>query len=333
LALIATALAAVVGVVVPTAPATAATSYGALSITGAVRVSYSIAGLCNYHATVLTSVTLRTQVSNGTTLAIAGSAAPPPGPINLATTSAFNVEVQIVSGPGAGGSWLAGYAGPAHLGSGSLAMAPSASFGSVEATLEPFGGGTIDQPIQLNASWNCAGEASPATTVPPPTGTSPASRLMSHVPSSYFGCTSNPELDLGGESIIFRYKAIAEVDCQVDGVLGVSLVIYTLYPNNKAMDAAFEHIWVDDVARPKASLGCPLKAFATSVCYYRIGSSRTTAGQFMRFLLRYPADPNPTPSITWTSYRYGIIAYLAGADSNDTQAVLDYWTSGAPGPV
>ncbi len=215
-------------------------------------------------------------------------------------------------------------------------MAPSASSGSVEATLEPYGGGTIDQPIQLDASWNCAGQASPAptaSTVPLSTGTSPAARLMSHVPSSYFGCTSNPELNLGGESIIFRYKAIAEVDCQVEGVLGVNLVIYMLYPNNKAMDAAFEHVWVDEVARPKASLGCPLKAFATTVCNYRIGNSRATAGQFMRFLLQYPADPNPTPSITWTSYRYGIIAYLAGAESNDTQAVLDYWSSGDPGPV
>lgn len=111
LALLATALAAGTGVVVATAPATAATSYGTISITGAVRASYSVAGLCNYHATVLTSVTLRTQVANGTTLAIAGSTVPPPGPINLATTSAFNVEVQIASGVGAGGAGWRGTPG------------------------------------------------------------------------------------------------------------------------------------------------------------------------------------------------------------------------------
>jgi hypothetical protein len=86
-------------------------------------------------------------------------------------------------------------------------------------------------------------------------------------------------------------------------------------------------------ARPKVSLGCPQTAFATAVCHYRIGRSKSTAGQFVRFLLRLPADPNPTPSITWTSDRYGVIAYLSGAESNDTRAVLDYWATGAPGPV
>ena len=156
---------------------------------------------------------------------------------------------------------------------------------------------------------------------------------MSYVPSSYFGCTSNPQLDLGGASTIYRYQAIAEVDCEVEGVTGVNLAIYMLYPDDKAMATAFEHVWVDEVARPKVSLGCPQKTFATAVCNYRIGRSKSTAGQFVRFLLRSAGDPNPTPSITWTSNRYGVIAYLSGAESNDTQAVLDYWASGVPGPV
>ncbi len=328
---------ALAGVAGPAASAAAA-GYGTISITGAVNASYAITGQCFAHAGVLTSVTLHTAPVNGTVVSIAGSALPPPGPVNLATTSAFNVEVQVASGAGAGGSWLAGYAGAAHLGSGLLTLSASASSGSVVATLAPYGGGSIDRPIQLHASWNCAGGAAPVTTKPvptkpEPTGTNPVTRLMAHVPSSYFGCTSNPRLDLGGASTIFRYRAIAEVDCQVEGVTGVNLAIYMLYPDDKVMGAAFEHVWVDEVARPRVSLGCPQTAFATAVCNYRIGRSTATAGQFVRFLLRSPGDPNPTPSITWTSNRYGVIAYLSGAESNDTRAVLDYWATGAPGPV
>ena len=55
----------------------------------------------------------------------------------------------MASGAGAGGSWLAGYAGTGHLGSGSLTLSPSAASGSVVATLVPYGGGTIDRPVQL----------------------------------------------------------------------------------------------------------------------------------------------------------------------------------------
>ncbi|HTV10260.1 MAG TPA: hypothetical protein VME20_00225 [Acidimicrobiales bacterium] len=337
-AVMAVSLAAAASIIAPPMRAGATANYGTISITGAIRVSYTVAGLCSAHAQVLTSVTLRTQAENATSLTIAGSSLPPPGPVDLATTTTFNVEVEILSGIGAGGSWLAGYAGGEDLGSGSLAMSPNASFGSVEAVMYPYGGGSIEKPVQLHASWDCAGEATSPTTVPRTTTSKPASgnpytRLTSHVPSSYFGCTSDPQLSLGGESIVFRYKAIAEVDCEVDGVSGVSLAIYMLYPDDAAMNAAFTHVWVDEVARPKSSLGCPQKSFSTAVCYYRVGNSKSAAGLFMRFMFYYPADPNPTPSVTWTSDRYGIISYLAGANPDDTQQVLDYWESGAPNPV
>jgi hypothetical protein len=319
-------------------PASASAGYGTMSIAGAFQASYTIAGLCSAHASVLTSVTLRNVADNGTTVSVAGSTVPPTGPVNLDATTIFNVEVQVAEGPGAGGSWLAGYAGGRDLGSGTLVLSPSASAGSVDATLEPYGG-LIDKPINLRTSWNCAGGAAPPATTTVTKSTSPkaatgnpVARLMALVPSSYFGCTSNPQLNLGGQSTVFRYKAIAEVDCQVEGVAGVNLAIYTLYPSGSAMNSAFEHVWVDQWARPKSSLGCPQKTFTTAVCYYRTGEATSAAGKFVRFMFVYPADPNPTPSITWTSDRFAVISYLAGANPDDTQQVLQYWQTGAPNP-
>jgi hypothetical protein len=105
-----------------------------------------------------------------------------------------------------------------------------------------------------------------------------------------------------------------------------------LYPSDKAMNAAFQHVWVKQVARPKASLGCPRHSFASAVCNYWIGNSHAAAGQFVRFLFRYSVDSYLIPSVAWTSDRDGIISYLAGTKTNDTQQVLNYWATGAPGP-
>ena len=69
---------AVAGAGVAAAAPAAASGYGNISISGAVQASYTIAGTCFAHASVLTSVTLRTEPSNGTTLSIAGSTVPPP---------------------------------------------------------------------------------------------------------------------------------------------------------------------------------------------------------------------------------------------------------------
>ena len=77
----------------------------------------------------------------------------------------------------------------------------------------------------------------------------PVTILMSHVPS-LFGCTPNSELDLGGAGVAFGYKAIAEVDCQIEGALGVSLAIYMLYPSAAVINAC--SVQVDTAAN-----GCP----------------------------------------------------------------------------
>jgi hypothetical protein len=318
------------------AAAAGAPNYGSITIGGAFRATYGISGSCTANADVLTSVTLRSQAVNGTTVSIAGSVAPPSGAVNLATTLTFTVEVEVETGPGAGGMWLAGYAGGHDLGSGSINLSQSAKSGAVNATLEPYGGSGASGAIEMRASWDCAAGAptpAPPTTASASSGGGPAAELMSHVPHSYFGCTSDPQLDLGGQSVLFSYKAIAEVDCEIDGVTGVSLVIYMLYRNDTAMDSAFTHVWVHEVARPPVSLGCPEKSFDTGACNYRIGNSHTTAGEFIRFYYSVPADPDRTPSIAWTSNRYAIISYLAGAESDDAPQVLSYWGSGAPNPV
>jgi hypothetical protein len=318
---------------VPLRGAAAGTSYGNMSLSGAITTSESIAGGCSAHSSdVGTTVSLRTERVNGTTLAITGSAGVPAGAIDLAHTATFNVEVQIVSGTGAGGSWLAGLAGPVDVGSGTLSLSTGAVAGSVNATLAPYGG-SVDKAIQLKANWNCGGSSLPSTGPTTPLAASPASTLMSRVPPSLFGCTSNPNRDLGGANVEFRYNAIAEVDCEPDGVGGVDLVVYLLYPSTKAMNAAFEQIFVEKAARPRSGLGCTTKTFLTAVCAYRVGESTTPAGSYVRFFFAFTGDPHTIPAIAWTSDRYDVIAYTAGDESNDTQDVYSYWASGKPNPV
>jgi len=162
---------------------------------------------------------------------------------------------------------------------------------------------------------------------------SPFVVLMSHVPSSYFGCTAEPQLDLGGAGVAFGYKATAEVDCEVEGVIGVSLAIYMLYPSKSAMNAAFQHVWVSGVAKPKASAGCASTTFVTRACNYWTGSNKTSAGEFIRFNYTQFGTPGSVPAIAWTTNRFDITTYLAGAESNDRAEVLKYWESGAPNPV
>ncbi len=315
----------------------AASARGRIALRGAVVASLPIVGGCTTRSNAAaTIVTLRTQSVNGAVLSIAGNGAAPRGAVNLAHSTSFNVELQIASGPGAGGIWFAGYGAGHDLGSGSLSMSRNASTGTIGATLEPYGGSRLSKPVQVAVSWNCAAHSSTppsgSTTTVAHRSQSPGATLQAMVPSSLFGCALNTARNLGGANVAFAYNATAEVDCPVDGVTGVATVIYLLYPSTSSMNAAFNHVFVGEAARPKSGLGCT-RTFASDVCTYHIGNATTPAGQYVRFFYHYSSDPYALPSIAWTSNRFHVITFISGTAANSTSAVANYWVSGKPNPV
>ena len=136
--------------------------------------------------------------------------------------------------------------------------------------------------IKLIAQSSIVLDSYPTQTTPVKAGGGAVSTPMSRVPSSLFGCISNPSRYLGGANVVFRYNAAAEVDCRVDGVAGVKVVIYMLCPNTNTMNAAFDKVFVGKAARPRAGLGCGTKNFVTGVGY-RVGDKKSTAGSYVRF--------------------------------------------------
>jgi hypothetical protein len=167
LAVIACGVTETVSGLVGVTEASAAATYGHIKVSGAVAGSYQIEGECKAFTGITeTFVTLDPYALNSPTLSITAPAGASAKRLELAHTGIFDVEYETT----AGFIWLAGFSGgTSDLGSGTLTMAAGGRSGSVSAKLLPYRT-SAPGPIEVVASWNCAGHAAAPlpkeTTVP-----------------------------------------------------------------------------------------------------------------------------------------------------------------------